>query len=56
MQIAKENLDAISTLITKEALNSGLMLFEGCRYECHVQIVLGPDGKPMPSLVCGMVC
>jgi len=27
-----------------------------CRTECSVQIVIGPDGRPQPTLVCKVVC
>lgn len=29
---------------------------DGCHTECSVQVVIGPDGKPAPTVVCRLVC
>lgn len=46
---------SLSKAATTAAREGGIIPMD-CQYECHVEITIGPDGKPVPTVVCGMVC
>ena len=52
---AQTNLKKMQTEFSESATRNGFAA-DGCHTVCEVQVVIGHDGKPQPTVVCRYVC